>query len=175
METIQLGFLQRVQDQPRITNAFQVLKTIPGSSWRSICTHCQGGREVILQNYTKSSNRILEGKKKNFLLCQRDLFFLNSSAVEGQIHFCMCPSTHPSKKEEERRENVQASLLSQTDVTGRMKTIANPRSCSSSAEASQHADWPKLIQLSADTAETLLGHRQRQTLGDWKESVRCIL
>lgn len=100
-------------------------------------------------------------------------FLFNSSAVEEEIHFCMCPSTHPSKPEEERRENVQASLLSQTDLTGRMKTIANPRSCSSSVEASQHADWPKLIQLSADTAETLLGHRQRQTLGDWKESVKC--
>lgn len=114
------------------------------------------------------------GEKKPFYSVNETcILFLKkkSSAVEEEIHFCMCPSTHPSKTEEERRENIQASLLSQTDVTGRMKTIANPGSCSSSVEASQHADWPKLIQLSADTAETLLGHRQRQTLGDWKESV----
>lgn len=62
-------------------------------------------------------------------------------------------------------ESIQASLLSQTDVTGRMKTTANPRSCRSLVEATQHADWPELIQLSADTAETLLGHQQRQTQG----------
>lgn len=59
-------------------------------------------------------------------------------------------------------ESIQASPLSQTDVRGRMKTTANPRSCSSLVEATQHADWPKLIQLSADMAETLLGHQQRQ-------------
>lgn len=72
-------------------------------------------------------------------------------------------------------DKVQASPLPQTDVPGRMKTIANPRSCGSSVEASQRADWPKLIQLSADTAETLVGHRQRQTLGDWEERGKCSI
>lgn len=29
---------------------------VPGTQWQTICTRCQGGQEVIGENYTKSSN-----------------------------------------------------------------------------------------------------------------------
>lgn len=59
-------------------------------------------------------------------------------------------------------ENFQASLLSRRDFTGRMKTIANPRSL---VQATQHTDWPKLIQLSADTYRNNIGSPGKTNCG----------
>ena len=91
LKTIQPG----VQCWLRITNAFQVLKTIPGTwKWQTICTHCQGGQDVIVENYPKYSNYTSEQNSVS------ETFFFNSfsSAVQEEIHFHICPCSHPFKK-----------------------------------------------------------------------------
>lgn len=120
--------------------------------------------------HTQKKKAATAFRMKTFLLCQRDLypFYLNScsSAVKEEIHFHTCPSNQPFKRagnlrgahgggESEEKSSEHHRCPRKTLQEGcKQRLIQDPAAPRSRP---QQTDWPKLIQLSADSSRNITG------------------